>query len=299
MNDRGRAWVAFLLALLILPVDGLAQPEASATRPKRTESFGWLDAGLLAGGAGLVGLGTLGLSPRKQVVPDEGLDRDDIALEWDRSSIRWRTHKPISVSHWLLAGSQVHPSLVGMATSGRESRARVELQTLTYQVEAFLLAEGISFVLKKSVSRPRPYTYLPLRERSEKGANWATSNQTFESFPSGHAATAWASSTVAVTSLATRRPDLGRGVHFVNGLIAGGFAMSTSLLRVDAGMHFPSDAVAGAAVGAGTGTLVPMLHRRFKLGPGEGRALRWGWLGVGSGSLLALLLTPPTSPWID
>ena len=170
---------------------------------------------------------------------------------------------------------------------------------MVYQTEALLIASGTSFVIKRIVSRPRPYTYLPVYERSERGANWATSDQTFESFPSGHATAAWASSAVAVSTLAVRRGDLSPAVHFLNGFVAGGLALSSSLLRVDAGMHFPTDAVMGAALGAAAGTAVPLIHAGFRIDPAQGRSLKWGWLGFGGGCLAALLVTPPTSPWID
>ncbi len=47
--------------------------------------------------------------------------------------------------------------------------------------------------------------------------------------------------------------------------IAGGLgiaaASATAVLRVTAGVHFPSDVVVGALVGSGVGIVVPLVHR--------------------------------------
>jgi membrane-associated phospholipid phosphatase len=75
--------------------------------------------------------------------------------------------------------------------------------------------------------------------------------------------------------------------------------MSISLLRVESGMHFPTDIAMGAMLGATAGTVVPLAHHRFGIDSRQARSLRWGWLGIGGGCLIALLLTPPTSPWVD
>jgi len=306
-----RVLLACILCILSVPVAAKNEPsDRSVTLPACSTStnsetlpagtkLSRLDGGLLAGGAGLTAWGVCGLSPKKRDVPGEGLNSGDIHLELDRNSIRWRTHQPIDVGNSLLYGALVHPSILGIASARENERWSACVQALTYQVEALLLAGGTSLVLKKTISRPRPYTYLPVHERSEHGANGATSDQAFESFPSGHATTAWASSTVAVSSLALRRADLSPTVHFLNGLLAGGLAMSTSLLRVEAGMHFPTDIAMGAMLGATAGTLVPLAHQGFGNDPRQAQSLKWGWLGIGGGCMIALLLTPPTSPWVD
>jgi membrane-associated phospholipid phosphatase len=308
---RARSMTACLLCILVLPTGAAgggskraavlpdggapADPQPLSTGARLTR----LDAGLFIGGAALMSWANYGLSPEKRDVPREGLDADEIRFEIDRNSIRQRTHQPIDLGHHLLYGALVHPSLLAIASAREDERWSTGLQAMTRQAEAILLANGTSLVLKRIISRPRPYTYLPVYERSERGANWATSDQTFESFPSGHATAAWASATVAVSSLAMRRDDLSPTTHFLNGLAAGGLATSISLLRVEAGMHFPTDVGMGAVIGATAGTVVPLAHEGFHLTLRQSRSLTWGWLGIGTGCLVALLLTPPTSPWFD
>jgi membrane-associated phospholipid phosphatase len=73
-------------------------------------------------------------------------------------------------------------------------------------------------------------------------------------------------------------------------------AGATSDLRVRAGKHFYSDVLAGAAIGAGVGVLVPALH----LGGQARPLLPCEWIAIGTaplaGALLAELLPLPERP---
>jgi undecaprenyl-diphosphatase len=70
------------------------------------------------------------------------------------------------------------------------------------------------------------------------------------SFPSGHSATAFAFATGACAELPQLAPVLIP--------LAGAVAYS----RVHTGVHYPSDVVAGAAIGVGSGALAPRLASR-------------------------------------
>jgi membrane-associated phospholipid phosphatase len=122
--------------------------------------------------------------------------------------------------------------------------------------EVILVATAIDTLIKNTALRLRPYVYsspvMPegtLRDRND-----------FWSFPSGHATTAFAGATFACTTLVRRdHPDstgllLGCGPGF---LLAG----ATAILRVDAGQHFPTDVLAGAAIGTGVAIGIPLLHK--------------------------------------
>jgi membrane-associated phospholipid phosphatase len=240
-------------------------------------------------------MASLGLAPHRREVPRSGLDPSRIAVAWDREAIRPRDLSTDHVGDILMAGSIAAPSLSVLATARAPDRGTQALRTLVEQAEVTLLAEGASFLLKKALSRPRPFTYLDVRERSTEGANWATSNQTFESFPSGHATIAWAAAAQAVSSLAVRRPDLPASIHFLHGAAGGLLATGLCRQRVEGGFHFPTDVVGGAALGSAIGVAVPLLHARGRRDPLRGRALRWGWLGVAGGCAAGLLLLPAVS----
>lgn len=191
-----------------------------------------------------------------------------------------------------MAGTIAFPPLSTLVTARASERGRQTLRTLLEQAEATLLAEGASFLLKKSVSRPRPFTYLEVYARSTEGPNWATSDQTFESFPSGHATLAWAATAQAVSSLALRRPDLPASIHFLHGAAGGLLATALCRQRVEGGFHFPTDVVGGAALGSVIGAAVPLLHARGRGDPLRRRPFWSGWLGVASGCAAGLLLLP-------
>jgi membrane-associated phospholipid phosphatase len=122
--------------------------------------------------------------------------------------------------------------------------------------EIVLAATAMDTLIKNTALRLRPYVYgspvYPpgtLRDRND-----------FWSFPSGHATTAFAGATFACVTLVRRaHPDS-------NGLLLGcgpGFllASATAILRIEAGQHFPTDVIAGAAIGTGIAIVIPLLHK--------------------------------------
>jgi membrane-associated phospholipid phosphatase len=118
--------------------------------------------------------------------------------------------------------------------------------------EAALVTTAVQIVTSYAVQRPRPRAYgddAPLEDRTDANAA--------RSFFSGHVA-----DTMAVTVAATRTfQRLQQPV--LAGLVLGGGLAGTSFVavsRVLAGGHFPTDVVAGAAVGAGLGLALPALH---------------------------------------
>lgn len=108
------------------------------------------------------------------------------------------------------------------------------------QAEALGLTLGVTEGLKALVGRQRP----------------EDSNDT-SSFPSGHTAMAFCAATLIERNCG---PKLG--------LLAYGVATLTGLSRIEAGKHFPTDVLAGAAIGTLIAGLVDALH--FGRGGGDG-----------------------------
>ena len=103
--------------------------------------------------------------------------------------------------------------------------------------EAFLASGFITFALKETVNRERPFVTYPDIEQA--------TTATGPSFPSGHASLAFATA----TSLSMAYPKWY--------IIAPSFAWASavSYSRMVLGVHYPSDVLAGAIIGSGSAYL--------------------------------------------
>ena len=131
---------------------------------------------------------------------------------------------------------------------------RSELYTVgVMYVETMLLTNGVKSTVKNAVERTRPYAYnpvVPLDEKLEK--------DTQRSFYSGHAANAFATALFAAEVFRHYHPDSkAKPLVWIGSL---GLATSTAYLRYEAGQHFPTDLLAGSAIGALAGWGIPKLH---------------------------------------
>jgi len=104
---------------------------------------------------------------------------------------------------------------------------------------------------KYGVQRPRPYVY------GSTSAAVLQSSASYASFFSGHATVTFG----ALTTLAMTE-TFRHGPRVWPWLLMALVGTSVAVERVLAGQHFPSDVVVGAAVGVGTGVLMPLFHRR-------------------------------------
>jgi len=127
-------------------------------------------------------------------------------------------------------------------------RRRVPVAAIATAVAA-VLGELTAAVLKEVFDRARPAV-----ADSDWKALIATPSS--ESFPSGHASTAFAAA-MAITVLA---PRLRMPALVLAALVAAS--------RVVLGVHYPSDVLVGALVGAAVGTAVALVTRRL-LPPGR------------------------------
>ena len=109
--------------------------------------------------------------------------------------------------------------------------------------EAFLASGFITFALKKTVNRERPFVTYPDIEQ--------VTTATGPSFPSGHASLAFATA----TSLSMAYPKWY--------IIASSFAWASavSYSRMVLGVHYPSDVLAGAIIGSGSAYLSYKLNK--------------------------------------
>ena len=138
--------------------------------------------------------------------------------------------------------------------SGALLLAEGGLTELALGAEAVLVTSAFAVLTMYAVRRPRPLAYGEEVTRATRNDGSAAL-----SFPSGHTANAFAATLALFHVMHARHP---RSVA-PWWLLGGGLALSSAVgvTRVLAGDHFPSDAVAGAALGTAIGWLVPELHR--------------------------------------
>ena len=130
--------------------------------------------------------------------------------------------------------------------------------------ESLLLSLGATQLLKSATQRTRPFVYS---DNPDIPLDLKTATSARRSFPSGHTANAFTAMVFLATVHDKLNPDSGaRGWVWAGCLLA---ASTTGYLRYRAGKHFPSDILAGAAIGSLSGWLVPHLH---EIDPADGGA---------------------------
>ena len=121
-------------------------------------------------------------------------------------------------------------------------------------------AAGISHLLKATTNRPRPYVAMP-------HLHTLISRPTSESFPSSHATTAFAGAVVLSFFLPRLWPLFLAAAALV------------AFSRLYTGVHYPTDVIAGAAIGALFATVVAALATNSRIGdrlaPTKERRVAW------------------------
>lgn len=104
--------------------------------------------------------------------------------------------------------------------------------------------------LKVTVGRERPVMY------TSDAVSAAADRDNRRSFPSGHTTVAFSAATAYL--VIAGREHLPHRTR--TALLLYGAALATGVLRVEAGKHFPTDILSGAALGAGIGWLAATVH---------------------------------------
>lgn len=146
---------------------------------------------------------------------------------------------------WVLPGIAVAAALTG-------HRRLAVAATLGLPAE-----KTLEVGLKKLRPTPRPLYVEPTVLRDDAPVEG-------ESFPSGHAAIAWA----AVTLVAPYVP------RYASGVLAG-CATASSAVRVSQGAHHPIDAIGGAALGVATGAALTWAVMRTSRDQTRGSRPTW------------------------
>lgn len=182
----------------------------------------------------------------------EALDPADLPT-WDRFATRRWSPGAARASDYLSTGLALTPLLLMLDTGPGLSGGDL----LVMYSETLLLTSVVTGGIKLGVGRVRPLAY---NRDSRIPDDLRRSRYARRSFPSGHTSQAFAGAVFTSVVHARRHPDDGSR-HWVR---AGALTLATltGYLRVSGGHHFPSDVVAGAALGGLVGWLLPTLHER-------------------------------------
>lgn len=220
---------------------------------QNTHELKWgLDAPLLGAPIVLHGAVILGFGAGDRAHADAGivLDRNSLSA-FDRGATFHYSASTAKASDWMFLGVAAG-SLAGMIV---QQKGEQPLVPVVLAAESFLLTSSITNLTKELVQRPRPYRYNP-----DAPAQLHTEDEGYLSFWSGHTANCAALTFTAASVL--QRSDLSRGAKTGIWIGAATVPAVMGYLRVRSGKHFPTDVIAGYAVGAAIGWLVPYVHRK-------------------------------------
>lgn len=138
-------------------------------------------------------------------------------------------------------------------------------------LESLATTAGMYTITAGLVNRSRPYVY---DNSGDTSSDRRFNNNGQRAFYSGHVAATATATFYAVKVFCDYNPDA-KGKAF---MWAGAAALpaSVGIFRMEAGQHFLTDVLLGYVLGAGTGILVPELHKmkndNFQIYPSSGRS---------------------------
>jgi len=234
--------------------------------------------GLAIGGALVAALG-LSLIP---VHVPAGLWQHELFGAADESVRDSFSRRAVQLSDGLVIASAVAPVMyLTGATIEDADRDRLLIYGESLAVNLALF-EGA----KHLVQRPRPYAYA--QGPAAKDYTAGQGDDAYQSFYSGHSATAFCAATAG--AYLASASSTSRGVRALAWSSGFALAAATANLRVRAGKHFYSDIVIGGLVGVAVGYAVPALHADGKPYVPDIAELGAALAGVVGGGLVSELL---------
>lgn len=149
-----------------------------------------------------------------------------------------------------VSNSEIYVALgipAGMAAAGLIKDDEKLLRNACVIFSSAALTSGITLILKYSVNRDRPFmTYPDITKKTAAGS---------PSFPSGHTSSAFSTA----TSLSLAYPKWYIIVPSYS------WAGTVGYSRMHLGVHYPSDVLAGAVIGAGSAWIAHVVNRRLNV----------------------------------
>jgi undecaprenyl-diphosphatase len=221
-----------------------------------------VDGSLIAMGIGFSALEEV-ITSTGEIVPQRPGPQTDVSL-FDRGAITQTVDPSAATLSNIGLATAIGFAVIDPVVTGFRDGWDAALVDFVMYGETLSLTLAVTDIAKVAVRRPRPLAY---REQAALDAQYPpgmspsiTDTDSQLSFFSGHAAIC-ASVTATATYLAFRRAGPKSVRPWIT--LGVGTALTTfvSIERVRAGVHFPTDVIAGTFVGVAIGILVPHLHR--------------------------------------
>jgi len=176
------------------------------------------------------------------------------SVNWfDRSATSHYSESAASASNVLFAIAAAAPLALFTDATVRDDWRPIMLM----YVETWSFIGGTSTLSKGLIERYRPYVYNPDVSMDKKLTSDAK-----KSFFSNHTTTAFASAVFLSTVYGDYHPDSEWRPYIWAGSLL--MASVVGYLRYEAGEHYPTDILTGAAVGSAIGYIIPWMHRSDK-----------------------------------
>ena len=161
---------------------------------------------------------------------------------WAQTTLNGRT---AHISDGMALGTALAAGMVTFALPKNQQTQYIQLA-----VQNVWITANITQTVKMLALRNRPYTQTPGFVSSKTDDHF--------SFFSGHSSITATAATTAIL-MALNQPNMstwGKAAAYS----AGGLALTTAILRIEAGKHYPSDVVTGILVGVAVAVINTKLH---------------------------------------
>ena len=210
----------------------------------------------------------------------QALNRQSVNA-FDRGATYQYSHTADQLSDGTLAANL--GGIAVLTLGAKPMRSDVKTIGVMY-LETILIINGIKQDIKVLTGRFRPYVYNPDVPLAEK-----TTEDGIRSFFSGHAANAFGAAVFTGEVFRHYFPNSRlKPVIWIGSM---GLATATAVLRYEAGKHYPSDLLVGAAFGSLVGWGIPKLHEvRSRAGIGRRLDVQPWSTGSANGIYVRLLV---------
>jgi hypothetical protein len=201
--------------------------------------------------SGALGIGSIFLEKKLTPIRWEevqSLDANNVN-RFDRYAVEQHSDFADKSSDLLLYTSMASPALLFTTKNARDHWKYI----LPMWVETFALNTSLNLTVKAISGRIRPYVYRQDDDNYGKSAR--------SSFYSGHTSSS-SSSTFFLAMVYAQLYPSSRWKPLI-WTSAALLPALTGICRVEAGQHYWTDVIAGYAIGASIGSLIPLLHKKI------------------------------------